>query len=331
MLRRAVWRPWLFLLPFATGAALHGAGPMIMSLMLSFTLPGQDHDANGARFGEDNYRLLLGLHANGAGGANGASLQARTADRNLFLAALSNSLLYTLMAVPAGLASSLAVACLLNRSMRGMGVVRTIVYLPYVLGSVASLFIWSWLLNPRFGGVNAAIRVVYRAIDAPLTWIGVEGARHWPAPDWLYSPAWCKPALALMHVASIGGSSLVFLAALRRVPVSLIDAAMLDGASTGRRWRCVVLPLLRPVVAFNAVTQVVFAMQMFSESFLLSNRAQNDGLLFVTVYVYQLAFDPPHQVGPACAASWLLAGVVGLLIAPILAWGVRGRGLLHEP
>lgn len=317
---------WVFVAPFSVGFAALCAGPLAASLYLSLT------DASGASarraeyVGLANYREALGVDwtARGTPAAPGPWLagDGRPTDP-LVCRSVGNSLAYTAMTVPVTLVMSLMLALLLMQPVRGFTIVRTVVYLPHLLGGVASLVIWSWLLNPRYGGLNAAIRAAYAAAD-PLAraTLGVT-TEGWPVPDWLFSPAWCKPALVLIRAGTVGGSVLILMAALRRIPRELEEAAALDGAGAWMRLRRVTLPQLRPALAFVGLIETVFAMQAFTESYILSHRSQQDGLLFAATYLYRTAFESPHRLGYAATIGWILAGTTAVVVAPWLVWGRR--------
>ncbi len=211
-----------------------------------------------------------------------------------------------------------------------MVMLRTLVYLPWLLGGVASLVVWGWLLNPQFGWINVLLRALYGMADPVVKLMSGAGTSGWPMPDWLHSPASCKPALALIHLWSMGGAALLFLAGLRRIPAGLIECAKLDGAGRWTRLRHVKLPLLQPVIALNALFAVIFAMQSFTESLILQNRAQRDGLVFVSHYLYRTAFESPYRMGRAAAAGCVLMVVVAILIAPLFALSRRASWMTSE-
>jgi multiple sugar transport system permease protein len=248
-----------------------------------------------------------------------------------FYTSLYNTLFYSAFAVPLGLCSSLAVALLLNVSFRGESVVRAIVYLPHVLGGVATIVIWSWLFNPRFGWLNQAIGLVYAGLDPLVRLVSESGTASWPLPRWLHSPTGCKPAVILMHAWTMGGSMLIFLAALRHVPTVLYDAANLDGAGAWHRFRFVTLPQITPAILLNATVGLIFAMQSFNEPYLLQNREQNDGLLFYVVNLYQAAFEPPYRLGHACALAWILCLVLCVLTLPLVLSSRRWAHYEDQP
>lgn len=320
--RQALW----FLLPWATGLLLLTFVPMLSSLGLSCARIEARGFAEGFTWvGTGHYRHALGVdqtyEPTRADPAYWRFLGGKPNDPR-FYTALYNSLFYSVFAVPLSLCVSLAVALLLNRTFHGVSIVRAMVYLPHVLGGVATIVIWSWLFNPQFGWINQALHFAYSALEPLVGPFAEAGTRDWPVPRWLYSPAGCKPAVVIMHVWTMGGSMLIFLAALRRVSPALYDAAHLDGAGLWHRFRYVTLPQITPAVLFNLTFSFIFAMQSFSEAYLLQNRQQDDGLLFYVLYLYQVAFEPPYQLGYASALAWILFVVLFALTLP-LVWTSR--------
>ncbi len=311
-----------FLLPWAIGLVGLTLIPMLASLVLSFArLEGglsSDHISwVGTRHYEQALEVESDYEPSDLDPWYWRYLGGKPGDAR-FYTSLYNSLVYTLIAVPLGLCTSFVVALLLHRPLRGMSVVRACVYLPHVLGGVATIVIWSWLFNPQFGWFNQVIRLVYHGLDPLVRMFHEDGTTDWPTPRWLYSPMWCKPAVIIMHVWTMGGSMLIFLAALRRVPSQLYAAASLDGAGSWRRFRHVTLPQSSPAILFNLTVSLIFAMQSFSEAYVLQNRAQDDGLLFYVLNIYQAAFEPPYRLGYASALAWILFVVLFVLAVPLM-------------
>ena len=300
--------------------------PMAGALVLSFTRTEGNlrvHEADWV--GLDNYQNALTVDQDAAL-PDGCPwywhrLGGRPRDPQ-FYRALYNSLYFTVFAVPLELTFALLVALLLAQPLRGGALFRTIAYLPHLLGGVATLLIWSWLLNPRFGWVNRLIELVYALLDPVVGLFCSTGTADWALPFWLYSPGWCKPAVILIHTWTLGGSMLIFLAALRRVPRMYYDAAALDGAGRWGRFRHVTLPQISPVILFNATIGLLFAMQSFNESYVLEHWSQRGGLTFYVRYLYELAFEPPCALGYASALAWILFVVLFVLTLP-LVWSAR--------
>ncbi len=115
---------------------------------------------------------------------------------------------------------------------------------------------------------------------------------------------------------------LIFLAALRRIPISLTEAATLDGANRWRRFQNIVIPQITPAIMFNILVSIVFSMQAFTQAYILQNRAQDDGLLFYMLNLYKVAFEPPYRLGYACALGWIFVVMLAMLCVPIV-WSSR--------
>jgi multiple sugar transport system permease protein len=297
-----------FALPWLVGVIGLTLVPMVASVLLSFTRWDGLALADIRWVGFDHYERAFGIDQRHQPQPSDpwywTALGGRPADAQ-FYQALYNSAYYSVFAVPLGLAASLGLALLLNLPLRGIRFFRTLYYLPHVLGGVATVLIWSWLLNPKFGVINAALRWIYEVVGPVAAWFGADPAT-WSTPDWLYSPAWCKPALILMHTWTAGGAMLIFLAALQSVPDSLQEAARIDGAGRWRRFRNVTLPQITPAILFNLILGIVTSLQTFSQAYLLYNRAQHDGLLFYVLYLYRCAFEAPYRIGYASALAWIL-------------------------
>ncbi|HEY1764653.1 MAG TPA: sugar ABC transporter permease [Opitutaceae bacterium] len=208
----------------------------------------------------------------------------------VFWVSVSNTLVFNLMALPLGLVAALALALLLNQPVRGRGTFRAVYYLPSLVPAVASAMIWLWILNGRLGLLNAALAVV--------------GIHH--PPQWLADPAWTKPSLALMSIWGCGNTVVIYLAALQGVPRSLLEAAMIDGASAWRRLLHVTLPAISPVIYFNLIIGIIGGLQVFVPAFVMWGGGGPDrSVSFYALYLYQNAFEF-RQMGYACAMAWIL-------------------------
>ena len=303
----ARWNRWGFALiaPWVVGFGLFTAGPMLASLSMSFT----DHNHVEGRFvGAENYSELLWAPQPQGGRGD-----------PLFYASLWNTVIYMLLAVPLGLTGSLLLAMLLNRTMRGMGLFRTALFLPSILPTVAGSLIWLWMLNPERGLVNQAIRW---ALDTtPLQWLQAWLGVKWSPPGWLQSVAWSKPSLALMSLWAVGGSRMiVFLAGLQQIDPDYSDAARIDGAGRLRRFWHITLPMITPMIFFNLVLGVIGAFQMFTQVYVMTSPpgGPDNSTLMYGVYLYRQAFEF-FRMGRASAMAWILAA----LLLAFTYWQVR--------
>ena len=271
--------PWLLITPWLIGLFAITLGPMLASLILSFT----------------DYNLLG--QTNWVGLTN--YIRMFTDDRKFF-AAVGVTVNYVLVSVPLQLAFALAIAVVLNRGLAGLAFYRSMYYLPSLLGSsVAIVLLWRQI----FGSAGLVNQV--------LSAIGFTNL-----PAWIASPDYALDTLILLHVWTFGSPMIIFLAGLRQIPQDLYEAAAVDGAGTWTKFWRITIPMLSPVIFFNLVLQMIHAFQSFTQSYVVSggNGGPVDSTLMYTLYMYQQAFTN-FRMGYASAMAWLLVIVIGLLTA----------------
>lgn len=269
---------YLFLSPWLLGFFLLALGPILASLYLSFTRYDMVSDPRWIGWG--NYEYMF------------------TRDRR-FWKALEVTFTYVAFAVPLRLAFALAVAMLLDKGLKTIGLYRAIFYLPSLLGaSIAIAILWRELFSAT-GVVNQVLAV-----------IGIEGT------DWITNPKTSIYTLVMLAVWQFGSPMLIFLAGLRGIPKDLYEAAEIDGTPRWRRFTRITLPLLAPVIFFNLVLQTIEAFKTFSSAFIISNGtgAPADSLLFFTVYLFNEAFKF-FRMGYASALAWVLLIIIGVFTA----------------
>jgi multiple sugar transport system permease protein len=212
------------------------------------------------------------------------------------------TLRYILMATPLYLVTGLALALLLNLKIRGIGVFRTVLFLPSVLPGVATAVLFVTLLNPDLGVVNWILRG-----------IGIENP-----PRWFLSPAWAVPSVVLVGLWGIGGSALIYLAGLQNINPQLYEAAAIDGAGPWRRFWDVTLPMLTPTLFFVLITGLVAAFQVFDVAFVLggSRGGTSSSLLFYLINLWNEAFRE-GRLGYGSALGWVLIVVASIAILAI--------------
>ena len=226
-----------------------------------------------------------------------------------FWQALGNTLVYGLGTVIPGLAIGLGLALLLRGQRRGGAVLRGAVFLPAIVSGVATALVWGWILNPRFGLLNAVLALV-----------GIEG------PAWLQDPAWAMPALVVMGLWNVGINVIVYLAALNTVPRALHEAAALDGAGRAGRFRHVVWPALTPITFYLAIVNAIGAFQVFTPTYLLTSGGPDGSTLTLALYTYQNAFAY-GRLGYASALA--IAVVLGLVALTALQFRLAGRRVAY--
>ncbi len=266
---------------------------MLASLWLSFT----EYDVLNAPewIGLENYRELL-------------------TDPRLSLS-LWNSFFYAALYVPLATVVALALALLLNQVTRGANFFRTVFYLPSMTPAVAVGALWLWLLNPRVGLVNRGLEL-----------LGI------PGPGWTTDPDWIKPGLVLMSLWSVGGTVIIYYAALRNVPKNLYEAAQIEGASFWQGFRHVTLPLISGAVFFTLVVNTIYSLQIFAEVYTMffgrmQSGAGSTAALFYVIYLFRQAFEFLHM-GYASAMAWLLFVII--LILTLIQLRVSKRWVYYE-
>ncbi len=207
-----------------------------------------------------------------------------------FWTSVKNSTYYAVISVPLRLVLALALALILNMGARGIGLYRMLFYLPALVPPVAGTIVFILMFNPDSGLINTLLEAV-----------GL------PALGWLTDPTWSKPALIILSLWGLGVETLIFLAGLKEIPQSLLEAAAIDGAGPWQRFRNIVLPLLSPVILFNLVMGVIYSFQVFTQALVIggTNGEPLDSTLMFIVHIYRNAFRY-FAMGYASALSVVL-------------------------
>ena len=279
---RETWTAYLFILPWVVGFLILTAGPMIASLYFSFTDYGLEQISGFDKtsyVGLDNYQELL--------------------DDPKVKTALMNTFIYTIMTVPAKMIVALALAMMLARLAYAAGFFRTVFYLPDITPPVAIGILIIVLFNGSVGIVNRGL--------------GLLGI---PGPFWTTDPTWIKPSLAIMSIWTIGGTMVIYLAALKAVPQHLYEAAAMDGAGAWRRFFNVTLPMISPALFFTFIVLTIAGFQTFTEVYTAyfgqtggAGAESPDAALMYVVYLFRQAFEFFHM-GFASAMAWLLFVII---------------------
>jgi multiple sugar transport system permease protein len=219
----------------------------------------------------------------------------------VFIRSVTNTLYMAVVGVVAGTAMGLGTAVLLHRSGRVATTLRAAIFLPAVVPPVATGIVWTFILNPNYGLLNAVLR-----------------ALHLPAIGWLSDPQYAKYGLLMMVLwGSVGQVMVTFVTAMQEVPADILEAAALDGAGRVRTFWHIVLPELRPVLLYNVVIATLFYFQFFEQAFVVSPTdlgAPAQSTLTYALYLYQQAFTY-LKMGRAAAMSVLLLAASSLVIA----------------
>ena len=285
--RQNFWIGVLFLAPWFIGFILFTFYPLAASFVYSFS---EYHSRKPLIWvGLENYQTMF--------------------TDKLFWTSLWNTLYMVIFAVPITLLTSFLCAVLLNLKVTGQSIYRVIYFLPSIVPTVASTLLWLWILNPQAGVMNTL-----------LGHLGING------PNWLSDPTWSKPSLILLGTWGMGSTIVIYLSGLQDVPVSLLEAAELDGANWWQRLRYITIPMVSPITLFNLITGMIFMFQYFAQAYVFRGTqglgSPLNSTLFYSVYLFQTGFQY-LKIGYASAMAWVLFIII--LVCTILMLKVSDR------
>jgi len=202
------------------------------------------------------------------------------------------------LVIVGSMGSALGVAALLNQRIRAAKIYRVMLIWPLALSTAVSGVVFLAIFNPRFGPVNALLRTV-----------GLD-------PQWFIEPRLAQIVIVVALIWTRFGYNLVFYsAAYRNLPVEVLEAALVDGASAWQRFWHVTFPVLSPMTLFLIVTNTSFA---FFDSFAMIHVMTSGGPLgstTVMIYdVFQQAFQFRRTGFAAAQVMLLFLTVVGLMV-----------------
>ena len=251
--QRETFFGWLFALPAIIGFVVFDIGPMVASVLISFT------EWNGVTppkwVGLSNYEEIMFRD-------------------DLFMLSLRITTIFAFVSIPLNLVTGFLLALLLNQKIRGQALMRTLYYLPSIVPLVAVAALWRWIFLKRFG-----------LLDIGLAMMGIQ------APDWLGDPQWVLPAFFVMGLWGVGGGMLINLAGLQGIPTDLYDAASIDGANALQRLINVTIPMMTPLILFNLVMGIIGGLQVFVVAFVMTGGGPSNASLFYMLHLYRNAFE----------------------------------------
>jgi ABC-type sugar transport system permease subunit/ABC-type glycerol-3-phosphate transport system substrate-binding protein len=280
--RRQWYAGWAAAAPWMLGFVVFIGGPMLFSLIMSFT----------------QYDVINPAHW--AAGANYKEL----ARDPLFYKSLGNTA-FMALGVPLGIVLGLGVALLLDAGVRGLSAYRTLFYLPAIVPAVAASILWLWVFHPTGGLVNTLLAVT--GLNSTLSGWGLDVPLKW-----LQQESLAKPALIIMGLWGVGGGMLIWLAGLKSIPEELYEAAAIDGAGPLRRFVFVTLPMLTPYIFFNLIMGTIGVFQAFTQAYIMTEGGPNDATLFYAYNLFNQAFRY-LRMGYASALAWVLFAIIMVL------------------
>ena len=213
-------------------------------------------------------------------------------------AAVSNTLLFVVVSVAIEMLLGLALAIVVAGVARGKGLIRTVMILPILVPPVAIGSMWKLLYNYDFGIFNQTL-----------------AALHLPSVNWLGSTSlalWSVVVVDVWHWVPF--VFLILFAAVEALPVDVLEAARVDGATRWQLLRRVMLPLLRPAIVVALLFRTILAFKVFDEVFLLTSGGPGTSTELVTLHLYKVFFEQ-NQLGYGSLLSLaLIAAIVAFLL-----------------
>lgn len=272
--RRSDLRPaLLFIAPAAIGFIAFFLVPTFRGIWFSFT--DQNLVGSGEFIGVDNYTKMF-------------------ADP-LFWNSLLVTVYYVVINITVQTVLAVLIAVLMHRLTQSI-VIRGIILLPYLVANVVVALVWFWMFDYSTGIVNVLI-----------DWLGLDRVAFFG------DPATAIPTIAMINVwRFVGYTALLVFAGLQTIPKELYEAGSLDGASEGRMFWGITLPLLRPVMALVLVITVVGSFQIFDTVAVTTEGGPVNATRVIYYYIYQQAFER-FDLGYASALSVFLLVALALI------------------
>lgn len=266
--------PYYLLLPVILVFAVFIIYPIIKSFMLSF------YEFKGGEYnfvGFDNYVNLM--------------------KDDIFIKSLFNTFIYLIFQVPVMVFLSLVLAYLLDQAfLKFKAVFRVSAFLPAITSLVAYSLVFKLLLNNEYGLINFLLNLV-----------GIDSV------NWLNGPISSKVSVMLAITWRWTGYNMVImLAGLQRIPQEIYEASDIDGASRFQKFMKITLPLMKPIILFSVITSTIGTLQLFDESYILTEGGPDSATITVAHYLYNNGFKY-IKFGYAAAISYVLVIIIAIL------------------
>lgn len=282
---------YFFIAPWILGFLIFTVFPIIASFLLSFTK--YDVLSSPKFIGLENWKRMF------------------FEDRR-FLNATRATLKYVVFAVPFRLLFAFIVALVLNLSEHKIiRLYRAIYYVPSLVGgSVAVAVMWRQIF-----GLDGLVNFILEKFlgMSKIVWLGDPKTAIW--------------TLILLAMWQFGSPMLIFLAGLKQIPISLYEAASIDGANFWSQLFKITLPMLSPVIFFNLVMQTIGGFMVFTQAYIITGGAPLDTTLFYALYIYQKGFRD-YDMGYASAMAWFLLVIIAIIT--FFLFKTSGRWVYYE-
>ena len=279
---------FIFILPGLLGFLVFVLFPVVFSLVLSFQDWSFTQGFDKMKFiGLENYSFMF-------------------SDKK-FIVSIVNTLLIAITTVPVTLIFGLVFAYWIKEYVYGKVIVRTMMFIPYVSSIVAVSIVFMVLLHPSYGPVNQV-----------LTALGVENP-----PKWFGDPWWALPSIVMLTIwLNIGYYIVVYMAGFTNIPISLYEAAEIDGANGIKKFLHVTVPGVSPTTFFLLIIGIINAFKIFDQIIVTTAGGPGTSTYVLAVYIYQLAFTN-YRMGYASAVAWAM--LIIIMIVTLIQWKYQNK------
>ncbi|KEQ24756.1 carbohydrate ABC transporter permease [Paenibacillus tyrfis] len=280
---------WLFVAPMVLGFVTLLLIPLVTAFYMSLTdwpLLGE------ATFtGLDNYRTIL--------------------TDSEFWKVLGNTVYFAAGLVPLNIILALLLAVPLSKSLPGMGMYRTVMFIPVMTSLIVWSIVWKYMFATDSGFINQLLQL-----------IGIQG------PAWLYNTKLAMPAVIVTSVLkNVGLNMVLFIAALQQVPVQLYEAARIDGASKPATFFRVTVPMITPTIFLTVMMTIIGSLKVFGQIYVMTQGGPAGSTKVLVYYIWEKAFKL-FEFGYASALAYVLFVII--LILTMIQWQMRKRWVIHE-
>lgn len=226
----------------------------------------------------------------------------------LVLTTIRNTIVYSLIAIPAVFVLAMMVALAMRTAQYGRGFFKAVIYFPTLQPVLIAALMWTFVLHPDFGALNLVIRIF---TGEPVNFLG--------------DPNLALPTIAMVEVwKGLGFWALLFFAGLAALPTEIFQAAELDGAGPVRRFFQHALPLMKPTFFFSVIFATIVNLQLFDSVFVLTDGGPSNATATATWYVYRSLFTF-NEPGFGATLAFVLVAVV-LVLTAVQTILLRGGG-----
>ncbi len=275
---------WLYIIPVLVGIIFFTIVPMCTSIDFAFhpkNLKSFEQIESGFTF--KNFELIFTKEPKGIW--------------DTFIRSLGVTFGFTIVSLSLQILGSYTVALFLNQKTKGIKTFRILYYLPNLIPAIAGTLLWANITSERGGYLNILLDKFF-GVNFPF----------YSDPDTVL------PTLLIINVFSWGGTAIMWLSQMQNIPQELYESADLDGANYFHKTFKITIPMSTSMMFYVIVTSMIGGIQAYTNVYPLYEKFGGEpNLNFIVVYIYNTAFKGDMDMSLACALSWILFLVIGLM------------------